>query len=328
MISVCIPVYNVEAYLKECLDSVDASIAAYHGPVDYEILLVDDASTDSSGRIASEYVKAHAKARMVTHAQNKGLAEARNTLLANATGDYIAWVDSDDRVSADWFSTLACILEKAQPDIVAFELQNETDGILDAGSSFGERSFGCRPGSVEDVDGREYAQKVLQGLTIFDYSPTRIVRRELHDGLSYRAPRGVYEDTIFAFDFLPRAKTVVYCAKPLYIYRQRGDSIMHTRKVENWLKEIEVMRETIADMESPYKEAATVHLMTDMRRVMLLAIKNPSDSVLRTKSMQFKRYYRSQIGLVLFGAYLPIRRRIADLLTMIPFSDVILRRLA
>jgi len=325
-ISVCIPVYNVETYLDECLRSIDVSISGYAGAVDYEVILVDDSSTDGSGKIVDEYVKTHPTAQSSVHRKNKGLAEARNTLLSMASGDYIAWVDSDDTVSVDWFPTLAQILEKEQPDIVAFELQSFCGDTMGDISTFGIDSFGMMPNQVARVSAEEYACKVLQGLTILDYSPTRIIRRSLHHGLSYRAPRGVWEDTIFAFDALHRVRDVIYVCRPLYLYRQRGDSIMHTRKNEAWIREIQIMQETIGMMKSPFSDSATVHLMTAMRRVMLLAIKSPSDAVLRAKSKEFKRFYRRHLGLVLFGAYLPFRRRIADLVTMLPFSDVLLSK--
>jgi len=325
-ISICIPVYNVYLYVTECLDSIIKSISLYKGFVGYEILIVDDCSTDGSKSAIREFARTHDRVVVREHELNKGVAEARNTLLSMSTGDYIAWVDPDDSVTEDWFSLLATAVQDENPDVVAFDLQYLTNGKLGSSTGYGTIGFGLKPGEKRHVDGKEYACKVMQAISMFSYLPTRIARRELHHGLLFRAPRGVYEDTIFDLDFLPRVKTVYYIERSLYIYRQRGDSIMHTRKTGDWLREIEVMRQTISEMKSPYKDAATVHLMTAMRRVMMLSLKNPVDKLLRENAKEFKRFYRRHVGLVLFEPYLPFKRRIADLLTMLPFSNLLLRK--
>jgi glycosyltransferase involved in cell wall biosynthesis len=110
------PVYNAEKYLRECLDSILAQDVA-----DFELVCVDDASTDGSLRILEEYGAKDARIIVLRHAENKGCGCACNTLLAQARGKYIAWVDSDDWVLPSIWSKAVDILETDDEiDIVCY----------------------------------------------------------------------------------------------------------------------------------------------------------------------------------------------------------------
>ena len=93
--SVIIPIYNVSAYLLECLDSV-----ACQSYLDYEVICVDDGSTDDSYAITKRYIERNDHWQLI-HQENQGLGSARNTGLKNATGDYVLFLDSDDRLRPD-----------------------------------------------------------------------------------------------------------------------------------------------------------------------------------------------------------------------------------
>ena len=109
-VSVIVPVYNVEKYLKQCLDSiVDQTLE------DLEIVLVDDGSVDSSGTICDEYAKEHSNIRVI-HKLNGGLGSARNEGMRKARGKYIGFVDSDDYVSEKMYETLWNLAETNEAD--------------------------------------------------------------------------------------------------------------------------------------------------------------------------------------------------------------------
>ena len=112
MISVIVPVYNVEPYLRKCLDSIINQ--TYR---DLEILVVDDGSTDGSGKICDEYVKQDERIQ-VFHTENKGLSPARNLGLDKATGDWIGFVDSDDWIEPDMYESLLKRAEETGADVV------------------------------------------------------------------------------------------------------------------------------------------------------------------------------------------------------------------
>ena len=99
-ISVIIPIYNVERYIRECLQSVARqSFSAY------EVLMVDDGSTDRSGRIAQEYADRYSRFRLI-HKENGGLSSARNAGLEQAKGMYVCFVDADDYITEDYLCRL------------------------------------------------------------------------------------------------------------------------------------------------------------------------------------------------------------------------------
>ena len=112
MLSVIIPVYNVEPYLEKCLDSVLKQTYK-----DMEILIIDDGSTDRSGAISDEYAAQDSRIR-VFHTENRGLSAARNLGLDNAVGGYIGFVDSDDWIEPDMYEVLLKKAEETGADIV------------------------------------------------------------------------------------------------------------------------------------------------------------------------------------------------------------------
>lgn len=127
LLTVVIPVYNVEKYLKRCVESV--LVQEWHN---YDILLVDDGSTDSSSQICDDYVKAYDFISVI-HKENGGLSEARNTGISHAKGDYVYFPDSDDWLEPQTFKELAEVLESREFDIISFNrefVKGEEDVIV------------------------------------------------------------------------------------------------------------------------------------------------------------------------------------------------------
>lgn len=120
-VSIIVPVYNVERYLRECLDSI-AQLKAFS----WEAILIDDGSTDSSGAICDEYAKREPKFRVI-HQKNAGVSAARNAGLEAAEGEWIWFVDSDDSINPDFEITNMEALEQA--DYVMFDYRDFQDGI-------------------------------------------------------------------------------------------------------------------------------------------------------------------------------------------------------
>ena len=124
VLSIIVPVYNVEKYLKTCINSLlEQKLDAY------EIILVDDGSTDSSGGICDEYVKKHEKIQVI-HKKNGGLSSARNTGIENAVGKYIGFVDSDDYIMPEMYKNLIEVAEKCNAQMVMsryFCFENQSD---------------------------------------------------------------------------------------------------------------------------------------------------------------------------------------------------------
>ena len=111
-VSIGVPVYNVEEYLRACLDSIMNQTFT-----DFEVIMVDDGSTDNSFNICQEYVARDNRFKLF-HQENKGIAGARNTCLKYMKGEYINWVDSDDKVEPNYLERLLEVQAETQADLV------------------------------------------------------------------------------------------------------------------------------------------------------------------------------------------------------------------
>ena len=116
LFSVIVPIYNVIDFIHPCIDSILSQNSE-----DFEVLLVDDGSTDGSAAVCDEYAQKDDRIRVI-HKQNGGLVSARNTGIANAKGDYILYVDGDDWVSEKWLEVIyhQIVSSPEKPDIVVF----------------------------------------------------------------------------------------------------------------------------------------------------------------------------------------------------------------
>ena len=124
MISIIVPVYNVESYLADCVDSITAQTFK-----DIEIILVDDGSPDSCGQICDDYAKTDKRIRVI-HKQNGGLSDARNAGIQLASGRYLGFIDSDDYIATDMFERLYNSIIETDSDIAMCYAANFIDGSI------------------------------------------------------------------------------------------------------------------------------------------------------------------------------------------------------
>lgn len=210
-ISVIIPVYKVEAYLEECLDSVVNQTWR-----DTEILLVDDASPDGCGAVCDRYASADPRIRVIHREKNGGLAEARNTGMELATGAYLFFADSDDWLAENTLERLYEGLKKYGADCCAgvcvTVLEKENGERLVQGG--GRRQERC-------VTALEAMEQVL--LTCSS-ACNRLYKRETLENL--RFPRGrINEDEPFVLWAYERMERIVFLDCETYFYRKRANSI-------------------------------------------------------------------------------------------------------
>lgn len=216
LISVIVPVYNTEAYINQCVESILASSFT-----DFELILVDDGSTDGCPAICDAYATADQRVRVI-HKTNGGQAEARNQALAIARGDFITFVDSDDWISPDYLNQLLGALERYQADISICGLKYFRDGREIAELSSGE-NISCR-----EMRGRE----VCVGYYNMEWNIRVGPQEKLYRACLWkdiRFPAGkIYEDqgTIPKVVYLAD-KVVLMDQADLYAYRVRQGSTSH-----------------------------------------------------------------------------------------------------
>ena len=219
-LSFIVPIYNVEPYLRKCVDSLLAQDYS-----DYEIILVDDGSPDGCPKICDEYAAAHENIRAV-HRENGGLSAARNSGIKVAKGEYICFLDSDDYWEPNVLSGLMAQIERDKLDVLRFKYQNVN-----------ERYEVYNPYKSDPYKGNDYSEVPTDGVSFLNsrfgtacYAVMFILRRELLKDCLFT--EGIYfEDTDWTPRMLTQAHRVASADTIVYNYLIRQGSI--TQAIDN-----------------------------------------------------------------------------------------------
>lgn len=218
-LSIIIPVYNVRQFLGECIDSILAQTMQ-----DFELILIDDGSTDGSADIVSDYASRFPGKIKSMRVKNGGQGRARNIGLGIACGEYVGFIDSDDWIEPDMYEKLLRRAEETDAQIVFCDFMAHYAN-----------------GSTEYLPGKLHDNKMSASGSCCN----KLFRRDLIGELHY--PEGLwYEDFCFSAILLMRAERVEYIREPLYIYRCGQISTMHNTNAKKNLDMLSIM-EIIAD---------------------------------------------------------------------------------
>jgi len=214
LVSVIVPIYNVEKYLANCLDSLINQTLK-----DIEIICVDDGSTDDSSVIIAEYLKKD-KRIIVVHRQNGGRSVARNEGLKIARGQYIMFCDADDLYKIDMCEVLYNTIKNNKTDIACCEIsinyESDSD-LLDSDKEYYSLKFEGKKECYED-----------DLLKIDGSVCNKIFNKSLIDKFDVKFPEGlVYEDAAFFFMYYSICKNSYFVKQPLYVYNRHDGSIMN-----------------------------------------------------------------------------------------------------
>lgn len=220
MISIIVPVYNIEVYIGQCIESV-----LHQTFRDIEVLLIDDGSTDRCGDICEEYARIDNRIR-VFHTTNKGLSAARNLGVREARGEYIGFVDSDDWIDPDMYEILLRRLEETAADISVCEIWREYANGSKAGKCIQETVY-------TSID----AIRALILHKINDTVWNKLYKKRCWSEIEF--PVGhIHEDIVTLYRVFQKASLVSHIPNRLYHYRMRNGSIMHNYSMErikdNW----------------------------------------------------------------------------------------------
>lgn len=240
-ISVIIPVYNVEQYLKKCLDSVLAQSIK-----NYEIILVDDGSTDSSGYICDQYASTDDRITVI-HKHNGGLSDARNIGYEASVGDYIFFLDSDDWIEQNALEMLFDTAKKYGADIVISNFFYAYDDHFEIACSISETSVLNREQAMSELIREKMFQSFAWG---------KLFKRDLLIGVPFPVGK-LYEDIYWAHIIFDKISKAVFIPESLCNYYQRPDSITHY----NFIKTLDRLDAYIARM-NYLKNNGWIHLLS------------------------------------------------------------------
>lgn len=210
-ITVCVPVYNVKCYLQECLDSIFSQDYSR-----FDVVMVDDGSTDGSGAICDEYVAKNPQRAFVVHKGNEGLLLARRDAFVRATGQYVMCVDSDDMLLPGALLAVAAAVDRTGADVVRYLSTRELEGIRNPDNE--TKYYFCDSGEKPEMLRRLCCSTSGSENSMW----SKAVRREcVGTDVDFSAFKGL----TFAEDFLQtltvydRAKTFCFLDATLYYYR-------------------------------------------------------------------------------------------------------------
>lgn len=239
-ITVIVPVYKVEPFIRQCLDSL-----LNQTKQEIEILLIDDGSPDSCGQICDDYARIDSRFTVI-HQENQGLAETRNIGIEHAKAPYVMFVDSDDWVKPAFCERAYYLITDKNADIVFFGFERLKNG-RPMKQPYSEKPEGYKSLS-EAID--------LVFSNSGNYTWNKIYRRELFEGIRY--PKGrVYEDIGVTYQVVLKAKQIWYTWEKLYFYRYRKDSVVTTKTRENMNDAYEMTMQLIHSLQQLKETKAT-----------------------------------------------------------------------
>lgn len=218
LISVIVPIYNVEKYLKKCVDSIIDQ--TYEN---LEIILVNDGSTDNSGKIAESYIKIDKRIK-VYHKENGGLSDARNFGIKKSKGEYLAFVDSDDFIEKNMYEVLLSNLKEYNADI----------SICGRYIVYPDGKKNNRVGEIKKIKMNKRESLIqLNSYSYFDMSACdKLFKRNLFEDIEFPFGKKC-EDYYTMYKIFAKSNLVIYDSIPLYNYYQRANSISRNKKYDD-----------------------------------------------------------------------------------------------
>ena len=245
MLTLVVPIYNKEQYLPRCLDALLAQTVS-----DYEILLIDDGSTDGSGRLCDRFAAAHPDRIRVIHQPNGGLSAARNAGIEAARGDFITFPDPDDWVEPDYVQTFLELQNASGVDLVC------TGFWVDDGE---HRTPGYPDGPTVTMSADEARRSLLLEPRMGGFSWNKIYSAELlrRRDLRFSDDVGAAEDLDFAYRYLKAAGRICFCpARRTCHYDQHPESVTHSAFTRRNLQDFRTYEMIAADADPDLARAA------------------------------------------------------------------------
>lgn len=225
IISVIVPVYNVEEYVADCVDSIIRQTVT-----DIEIILIDDCARDGSGQRCRELAQTDSRIAVYRHPENRGVSAARNTGLAHASGTYVYFADADDRLDPDTLEHLLGLMEQdAGVDLAVCGFYTNDIPQKEKKTNRNRR-----------FDRLETARAIAgeNGILVKGYLWNKLFRRSIiaENHLRFDESFAVGEDKVFCYSYVLHAGGSFYSAEPKYHYMVRSGSAMHSGLTQKYVK--------------------------------------------------------------------------------------------
>lgn len=285
LVSVVIPVYNVDQYINECVESVLNQTYS-----NYEVILVDDGSTDTSGALCDDYAEKYDCISTV-HQENRGLSGARNTGLLSANGEYIYFLDSDDYIENHTLQLLVDTAQYEKADVVFFDgyvFFDNYEEDVDVNKYVRKKPY-------LPMNGRQMLLQLLKQDEFRTAVPLMLIKKEyiLTNHLSFKEGI-IHEDELFTFLLYNADGTFCHCNERLYARRMREASIMTASSL---LNRYDSMLQIYIELSRLYKDglincpAGDLYIIRTAKSVLgkYAQLSNEQKEMVKSQHLQFKK---------------------------------------
>lgn len=293
MFSICVPVYNVEDYLDQCVES----LLSQKGD-DFEIILVDDGSSDGSPAKCDTYRAMNPNVVRVIHQDNAGLFRARRAAFAAARGDYVVCVDSDDMLRGDALPAIREAIETTSAEVVFFDWSRESDFSRD------RDGLGiCEPGKTVAVSKGDVLSLLFSSRKVNNMCMHAVRRNCIDLESAMRMDRRLQygEDLYWSIPIYEKSSTFAYVAEPLYYYRPNDKSITHTFSASRE-EDVQIARSGLrslarkaysgVELEEALRQISSVDLMQVVDLAQMICLSGRSDKMSLLKELQHSDLYQ------------------------------------
>ncbi len=287
-ISVIVPVYNAEDYLNRCIKSVTAQ--AYSN---WELILVDDGSTDSSAEIIDRAATDDARIRAI-HQSNAGAGSARNNGISSASGDYIVFLDSDDYIDKDYFSLLVPHAEKN--DVVFIEVTQ----VNEQGTAICDESVSKHSG--KDID--FFIRSQMTGKIAWGGWRKAASVKLIKENDIFYTNHKIGEEALYSFKLLKAANNIGFLdEKPVYFYVNRENSLSKSADIDPWGGSAEALSEYLKETDLYIEYANTVNafrctaLVVSIDRITQYYTRRERKEKIRQRMLEFKQHFDADKGI-------------------------------
>jgi len=244
-ISVIVPVYNIETYIKKCLDSILAQTFT-----DFEVIVVNDGSIDQSGIICDEFAKYDQRLKVI-HQSNGGLSAARNKGISESRGNYLAFVDGDDWIEKHMFEKLFHLYSSTECEIAICGVGREVNGI--------KKYHLPEKETVIELSNIEGLRELFKGKLYRFAACNKLYKRRCFEGITFPVNK-IHEDLATTYKVMARAKKVTFINYIGYVYVNREGSILNKIYNKKRLDSFHSWEEIIIFMDIYYPELSNEYL--------------------------------------------------------------------
>lgn len=311
LISILVPVYNVEAYIDECLDSL-----AGQTYTNLEIILVDDGSTDSSLQYCQDWAERDTRFQ-VFHIENHGVSYARNYALSKCTGDYIGFVDPDDWIDKDMYEIMMQNMLQYNSDIHGTGFVTEHDN----GPKISLRQASARQMTQNEALHEIFGFNGQKPILIWSLCD-KLIRRQLIGDLRLDEGLKLSEDQWFLWQLVRRANLISYTPSLSYHYRMRDGSATHSAMTPETGTYLDAMKRILRDATTLDEE-----LQKDLKRQYDIILINVLKHIIVSDSLSMKSVYDAEhlhllksLPSLLLSSRTSLRQKLGVIYLSLPFS--------